>query len=255
MSLNPFGSDFEDDDNEDEECKKKHRKKRPAPPPPPLTSKLTPEPTPRLSLRPPPRPPPPKSQKDHDNIHRRSLNQVDQVQLTPMSPDKSNLDGKWKKKKGPAPPRPLPPKRQVKKLPRKAVNNELMDIGNDDDQIYSNETWVYSMETIFSFLEIKQQELERQGVDLEKTIREVCEKSDKERTEAGLDNNDRDSLGPEAEDLIVQLFELVNEKNELFRRQTELMYMKREHRLEEEHADIEHQVKLFPHLNFFFAKT
>ena len=77
---------------------------------------------------------------------------------------------------------------------------------------------------------------------MEKTIREVCEKSDKERTEAGLDNNDRDSLGPEAEDLIVQLFELVNEKNELFRRQTELMYMKREHRLEEEHADIEHQV-------------
>ena len=94
------------------------------------------------------------------------------------------------------------------------------------------------------FPEIKQQEMERQGVDLEKTIREVCEQSDKERAEAGLENNDRDSLGPEAEDLIVQLFELVNEKNELFRRQTELMYMKREHRLEEEHADIEHQVKL-----------
>ena len=70
-----------------------------------------------------------------------------------MSPDKSNLDGKWKKKKGPAPPRPLPPKRQVKKLPRKAVNNELMDIGNDDDQIYSNETWVYSVETKFSFFQ------------------------------------------------------------------------------------------------------
>merc|ERR1712018_599258 len=118
------------------------------------------------------------------------------------------------------PPRPIPPKRQVKKLPRKAVNNELMDI------------------------EIKQLELERQGVDLEKTIREVCEKSDKEREEAGLDNNDRDSLGPEAEDLIVQMFELVNEKNELFRRQTELMYMKTEHRLEEEHADIEHQIRV-----------
>ena len=40
----------------------------------------------------------------------------------------------------------------------------------------------------------------------------------------------------------MQLFDLVNEKNELFRRQTELMYMKRDHRLEEEHADIEHQV-------------
>ena len=138
--------------------------------------------------------------------------------LTPMSPNKANLEGQWKKKKGPAPARPTPPKRQVKKLPRKAVNMELLDI------------------------EVKQLELERQGVDLEKTIREVCEKSDKEREEAGLDNNDRDSLGPRAEDLIVQLFELVNEKNELFRRQTELMYMKREHRLEEEHADIEHQV-------------
>ena len=39
----------------------------------------------------------------------------------------------------------------------------------------------------------------------------------------------------------MQLFDLVNEKNELFRRQTELMYMKRDHRLEEEHADTEHQ--------------
>merc|ERR1712045_656133 len=142
------------------------------------------------------------------------------VLLTPLSPDKSSMDGQWKKKKGPAPPRPIPPKRQVKKLPRKAVNNELMEI------------------------EIKQQEYERQGVDLEKTIREICVKSDNKREEAGLDNNDRDSLGPEAEDLIVQMFELVNEKNELFRRQTEFMYMKKEHRLEEEHADIEHQVSL-----------
>ena len=52
-----------------------------------------------------------------------------QVKLTPLSPDKSSMDGQWKKKKGPAPPRPIPPKRQVKKLPRKAVNNELMEIG------------------------------------------------------------------------------------------------------------------------------
>ena len=52
-----------------------------------------------------------------------------QVKLTPLSPDKSSMDGQWKKKKGPAPPRPIPPKRQVKKLPRKAVNNELLEIG------------------------------------------------------------------------------------------------------------------------------
>ena len=222
LSLNPFGSDFEDSDGE-KEIKVTKRKKRHAPQPP---GPPTPTPAPRASLRP-PRPPPPKggkSQKDQDNLNRRSqiLEAADQeepvITLTPLSPDKSSMDGKWKKKKGPAPPRPIPPKRQVKKLPRKAVNTELLDI------------------------EVKQQELERQGVELEKTIRELCEKSDKERAEAGLDNNDRDSLGLEAEDLIVQLFELVNEKNELFRRQTELMYMKREHRLEEEHADIEHQV-------------
>ena len=242
LSLNPFGSDFEDEDEDEPSSRPKTssapRKKRQAPAPPTMTS--SPIPTPRTSLQPPPRPPPPasmtsvgrKNQKDEDNLNRRSqiLEEEDVINLTPMSPDKAHLDGQWKKKKGPAPPRPLPPKRQVKKLPRKAVNMELMDI------------------------EVKQQELERQGVDLEKTIREVTEKSDKERAEAGLDNNDRDSLGPEAEDLIVQLFELVNEKNELFRRQTELMYMKREHRLEEEHADIEHQVFLtvfFKVLNCF----
>ena len=54
----------------------------------------------------------------------------------------------------------------------------------------------------------------------------------------------RDSLGPEAEDLIIQLFDLVNEKNELFRRQTELIYMKKDNRLEEQHADLEHQIRV-----------
>merc|ERR1712098_382173 len=119
-----------------------------------------------------------------------------------------------RKKKGPAPPRPLPPKRIVKKLPRKAINQELMDI------------------------EVKQGELERQGVKLEKTIREICAANDAE------EGANRDSLGPEAEDLIIQLFDLVNEKNELFRRQTELIYMKKENRLEEQHADCEYQIRV-----------
>ena len=54
------------------------------------------------------------------------------------------------------------------------------------------------------FLEqVKQQELERQGVKLEKTIRELCEKTDRERADAGgngkdaSENNGRESLGPE----------------------------------------------------------
>merc|ERR1712013_875450 len=125
-------------------------------------------------------------------------------------PNKAD-EGQWRKKKGPAPPRPLPPKRSVKKLARKAINQELFDI------------------------EVKQGGLERQGVKLEKSIREICAVSD------AKEGADTDSLGPEAEDLIIQLFDLVNEKNELFRRQTELIYMKKENRLEEQHADCECQ--------------
>merc|ERR1711992_247060 len=72
----------------------------------------------------------------------------------------------------------------------------------------------------------------------EKTIREICARNDAE------EGANRDSLGPEAEDLIIQLFDLVNEKNDLFRRQTELIYMKKENRLEEQHADLEYQVRI-----------
>merc|ERR1711915_998534 len=86
-------------------------------------------------------------------------------------------------------------------------------------------------------IEVKQGELERQGVKLEKSIREICDKNDEE-------GENRDSLGPEAEDLIIQLFDLVNEKNELFRRQTELIYMKKDNRLEEQHADLEYQIRI-----------
>jgi hypothetical protein len=133
--------------------------------------------------------------------------------FSPLPADKSD-EGQWRKKKGPAPPRPIPPRRTVKKLHRKVINQELEDI------------------------EVKQNELERQGVKLEKTIREICDKNDAE------EGADRDSLGPEAEDLIIQLFDLVNEKNELFRRQTELIYMKKENRLEEQHADLEYQIRV-----------
>lgn len=47
----------------------------------------------------------------------------------------------------------------------------------------------------------------------------------------------------EEEELIMQLFELVNEKNNLFRRQAELMYIKRSQRLEEEQVELEYQIR------------
>ena len=67
-------------------------------------------------------------------------------------PQNKTEEGQWRKKKGPAPPRPIPPRRTVRKLHRKAINQELEDI------------------------EIKQSELERQGVKLEKSIRHICDR-------------------------------------------------------------------------------
>jgi len=268
-SLNPFGSDLDSDEempgpsvspSPSVRSTLVSRKKRHAPPPP---SQTTPVPAPRLSLSNASRssspgsrsslqrkaktaPVPPaetaKRLKDVDNLTRRSQIMEDirkttsptpvqsttipeQITPTPTmmvtslmeqeeeEPNKAD-EGQWRKKKGPAPPRPLPPKRAVKKLERKAINQELFDI------------------------EVKQGGLERQGVKLEKSIREICAASDAE------EGADRDSLGPEAEDLIIQLFDLVNEKNELFRRQTELIYMKKENRLEEMHADCEYQIRI-----------
>lgn len=268
-SLNPFGSDLSDEEEASKSpslsIRSTMRKKRRAPLPP----GMTPIPAPRPSLGHAPAPlisqdtahrgGTAKRLKDADNLHRRSQilesiqggavsplsltshstipedsisvasdtaslrsdtattatrsSQLSVSMFSNMAPDKAE-EGQWRKKKGPAPARPIPPKRIVKKLPRKAINQELMDI------------------------EVKQGELERQGVKLEKTIREICAANDAE------EGANRDSLGPEAEDLIIQLFDLVNEKNELFRRQTELIYMKKENRLEEQHADCEYQIRV-----------
>ncbi|XP_034840589.1 MICAL-like protein 1 isoform X1 [Maniola hyperantus] len=112
--------------------------------------------------------------------------------------------------KGPAPGLPLPERRAVKL------------------QLLPEELQVQ-----LELLETQQLGLERQGVLLEQMIRDKCEGDD----------------GPtapqeEIEDLVIQLCELVNEKNDLFRKQTELMYIRRQQRLEQEQADIEHEIRV-----------
>ena len=63
---------------------------------------------------------------------------------------------------------------------------------------------------------------------LKKMIRERCEGSGDNRTTEGLLESLPHGKNPkEVEELILQLFEIVNEKNELFRRQAELMYLRR----------------------------
>lgn len=112
------------------------------------------------------------------------------------SPNKSSY-GKWKRRKGPAPSLPVPPRKVIQMLPLQEIRHEL------------------------EVIEVQQQGLEKQGVMLEKMIRERCEGTENE-------NQPLSECKPnskEVEDLILQLFELVNEKNELFRRQAELMYL------------------------------
>lgn len=140
----------------------------------------------------------------------------------PYSLNKSS-HGKWKRRKGPAPALPgyaQPQRRILQMLPLQDIRREL------------------------EVIEVQQQGLEKQGVMLEKMIRERCEGSGDNRTTEELLEALPSTKNPkEVEELILQLFELVNEKNELFRRQAELMYLRRAHRLEEEQADVEYEIR------------
>lgn len=113
-----------------------------------------------------------------------------------FSPNKSSY-GKWKRRKGPAPSLPIPSRKVIQMLPLQEIRHEL------------------------EVIEVQQQGLEKQGVMLEKMIRERCEGAENENQPL----NECKPNTKEVEDLILQLFELVNEKNELFRRQAELMYL------------------------------
>lgn len=140
-----------------------------------------------------------KENKESQNKNRQSqtivLSPAEDTEL-PYGSNKSSY-GKWKRRKGPAPSLPIPPRKVLQMLPLEDIRHEL------------------------EVIEVQQQGLEKQGVQLEKMIRERCEGGDNEMRPL-------DEFKPntkEVEDLILQLFELVNEKNELFRRQAELMYL------------------------------
>lgn len=172
------------------------RKKKPAPPPP----------VSRLSLG---------TIEYSNSIQMSSPNSLEDSSCSGSEPSSTNnqeryrlhksTHGKWKRKKGPAPQCPIPQRRRIKPMPMENIKQELLDI------------------------EIKQQELERQGVKLEKDIRLKC-------------NEDLNNV--DVEEMVLQLFELVNEKNELFRRHAELMYLRKQHNFEEEHAELEYQIRV-----------
>ncbi|CAB4055640.1 MICALL1 [Lepeophtheirus salmonis] len=186
QSLNPFGSDLEDSDGDDSRFVKTRR----APMPPGAKCQSSPSSLLRSNN--------PKSLKERDNINRRSQisnlnfneNKNTVVPLTPVSPDKAD-GGIWKKKKGPAPPRPIPPKRQVKKIPRKAVNTELIDI---EVKTTRKENGTCS----------EDRELEEEHADLEYQIRVLMNKE-----------NLNEDQKKEEEGLISRLMYVVSQRNEI----------------------------------------
>ncbi|XP_076286634.1 MICAL-like protein isoform X3 [Lasioglossum baleicum] len=153
-----------------------------------------------------------KMDKDEANRTKQSLTHIsyaDNPDYHSPYTDKST-QGKWKRKKNPAPPCPIPHRRKIKVMSLEDVKLELDEI------------------------ELQQQGLEKQGVRLEQLIRNKCETGS---------NNDDVSMRSDVEELVLELFALVNEKNELFRRQAELMLLRRQQRLEEEHVEVEYQIR------------
>ncbi|XP_064478030.1 MICAL-like protein 1 isoform X2 [Ornithodoros turicata] len=178
-------------------------RKKPAPLPPSLTT--TPDPKSESS-------PTPaadlsmgvESLKSEKNERNASIQMQAELSESEREPSpQKNTFGYWKRKKRPAPSVPVPVRREIKRIPMKEIHQEMEEIVE------------------------KQEELEQQGREIEMQIR------DKNALEPSL----------EEEELIMQLFELVNEKNNLFRRQAELMYIKRSQRLEEEQVELEYQIR------------
>ncbi|KAL7028192.1 hypothetical protein ACKWTF_005747 [Chironomus riparius] len=166
-----------------------------------------------------------KDHKEAENRHRQSQSSLKAESVDSLPYLNKSSHGKWKRRKGPAPSLPgfaIPQRRVLQMLPLQEIRHEL------------------------EVIEVQQQGLEKQGVMLEKMIRERCEGvGDNRTTEELLESlpSGNTKNPKEVEELILQLFELVNEKNELFRRQAELMYLRRAHRLEEEQADVEYEIR------------
>lgn len=167
-------------------------------------------PSPKLRKSKPAPPPPPVSPS-------RQISQADVIANSKQMKDADNMKLKStaasaekdaakqvKKKKRPAPPVPIPKRKDNKKIPLKEIIREMKEI------------------------EEKQRECERQGREIEILIR---------------DRDKDEEASVEEEEYIMQLFELVNQKNALFRRQAELMYIKRSQRLEEQQTEIELQIR------------
>ncbi|XP_022244394.1 uncharacterized protein LOC106461667 isoform X2 [Limulus polyphemus] len=137
----------------------------------------------------------------------------------------SNTFGYWKKKKHPAPPVPIPQRREVRKIPMEEIQTEMKDIDHQQDK------------------------LENIGREIEMKIRNHKSAAQTQHRNEDLPGFPSfwgvkfESESALEEELILELFELVNLKNALFRRQAELVYLMRSQKLEEEQVELEFQIR------------
>lgn len=133
--------------------------------------------------------------------------------------------GKWKRRKASAPPPPILASSCSSIVMHDKKAAAAMGIGSSSGgggvQMLPLTDIRYELEVI----EVQQQGLEKQGIQLEKMIRERCEGGGTLEPAPTIEEMANAPNTKEVEDLILQLFEIVNEKNELFRRQAELMYL------------------------------
>ncbi|KFM60267.1 MICAL-like protein 2, partial [Stegodyphus mimosarum] len=183
-------------------------------PSPSLSKKSLQTPSPKIRKNK-PAPPPPQTQTTKQNSQNDSaanskhMKEIDNMKLKSSASDIQGSNEKeppkqYKKKKRPAPPVPIPVRKDMRKIPLKEILQEMKEI------------------------EEKQREYERQGREIELLIRD-------------RDKDEEPSV--EEEEYIMQLFELVNQKNALFRRQAELMYIKRSQRLEEQQQEVDAKIR------------
>lgn len=158
--------------------------------------------------------------KDNAKDGAKDKQEKDQVNKSIQDTPSKSTFAYWKRKKRPAPSVPVPVRREIKRIPLKEIQAEMEEIA------------------------AKQEELERQGREIEMQIRDRNGKYLRDGhvpTTAAAASDTEPTV--EEEEMIMHLFELVNEKNNLFRRQAELMYIKRSQRLEEEQVELEYQIR------------
>ncbi|CAG7818308.1 unnamed protein product [Allacma fusca] len=181
------------------------RKSRRAPLPPSMLQTVSPTKEKR------PAPPPPRPISSDHLISPKTVGGTPEKKLIPASPDLlkglKNQTNKATAQHYRKKRRAPPPKRHVTALPEAAIKTELADLA------------------------VKEKEFERQGITLEANIRRLMAQED-------------ENLEEQIEEMVIQLWNIVNEKNDILRRQTELDYLRRGHRLEEMQAEVEFQLRM-----------